>query len=66
MIKVKTSLTPTELAKIGQGLVKLAKKQSEGSFSPENEAESKLIGEVNQMLGTVSASLQNEVEEIFK
>lgn len=63
-MKVKTNLTPTELNKVGMGLLKLAKSQ-QTEIQLENPAERELIRRTESIFDLAVNNLQDEVSRIL-
>lgn len=63
-MKVKTNLSPTELNKVGLGLLKLAKSQ-QTEIQLENPAERELIRRAESFFDLAVNNLQDEVSRIL-
>lgn len=64
-MKVRTNLKPSELKRVGEGLQRLADKQTRDEIELENPAEKELIRQVDSIFDIMINSLQSEVARVL-
>jgi hypothetical protein len=65
-MKVKTNLSSEELMLVSKGLSKLASKQADGVFVPNNPAEKDLLAEAGGSIDKMLDSLKLAVSDLFR
>ncbi len=64
-MRVKTNMTPAELAAVGLGLQDLAKSQMSREYVPENHAEAEMLRRAEAAFDLMMDHLQTELYELL-